>query len=319
MSVIQKEVELATELAVSVVFGAAAKVVKKEKFDKNQLTVVGQAIGTLVFVTAKPDGTSIVSSFSKPQEVDATEATGVVGEMTTAPAAGGRRRRRGGVIAVPSLITMLVGALGILFAATTSSNIVMTKAELDEVIASAKAQITAACPLNLQMGPPAQKLIDWRGDNARALRTFKASEATCNAVKVAQQARIAAAQAELQTIVSLLPDRVALLSTGASIAAAGPAGFTPAGLTSATAVGAAMRQVTTAVIEGVLPKDLTKFAKDLSTAFPIAQPEAAAAAAPGEDEENEPAPRSRRGTGGRKTKKRAPKRRTTFRRRKFVY
>lgn len=316
MSVIQKEIEQATELAVSVVFGAAAKVVKKEKLEKNQLSVVGQAIGTLVFVTAKPDGTSIVSSFSKPQEVDATEATGVVGQ--TAPAAGGRRRR-GGVIAVPSLITMLVGALGILFAATTGSNIVMTKAELDEVIANAKSQITAACPLNLQMGPPVQRLIDWRGENARALRTFKASEATCNAVKVAQQARIAAAQAELQTIVSLLPDRVALLSTGASIAAAGPAGFTPAGLTSATAVGAAMRQVTTAVIEGVLPKDLTKFAKDLSTAFPIAQPEAAAAA-PEEVEEEEPAPtRSRRGTGGRKTKKRAPKRRTTFRRRKFVY
>lgn len=316
MSAIQKEVEQATELAVSVVFGAAAKVVKKEKLEKNQLSVVGQAIGTLVFVTAKPDGTSIVSSFSKPQEVDATEATGVVGQ--TAPAAGGRRRR-GGVIAVPSLITMLVGALGILFAATTGSNIVMTKAELDEVIANAKSQITAACPLNLQMGPPVQRLIDWRGENARALRTFKASEATCNAVKVAQQARIAAAQAELQTIVSLLPDRVALLSTGASIAAAGPAGFTPAGLTSATAVGAAMRQVTTAVIEGVLPKDLTKFAKDLSTAFPIAQPEAAAAA-PEEVEEEEPAPtRSRRGTGGRKTKKRAPKRRTTFRRRKFVY
>lgn len=310
---IQKEVELATELAVSVIFGAAAKVVKKEKLDKNQLSVVGQAIGTLLFVTAKPDGTSILSSFSKGEEAEsATQSMGYPGQA--APAAGGKRRR-GGVIAVPPFITLIIGAIGILFAATTTSNIVMTKAELDEVLTSAKSQITSACPLDLQMGPPVLSLIDWRGDNARALRSFKASKSTCDAVKVAQQARIDAAQAELQAIMSVLPDRVALLSTGASIAAAGPAGFTAVGLTSATAVGAAMRQVTTSVIDGVLPKDLTKFAKDLSTAFPIAQAEAAAAA-PGEAAEEA---RGRRSGGARKTKKRAPKRRMTRRRPKFMY
>ena len=299
MSAIQKDIELATELAVSIIFGAAAKVSKKVKLEANELTAVGEAIGLLAFVTIRADGTSILTSFSKPQ----------YSEEEPTLVAGRRRRMRGGA---PTILTLLLGALGVLFAATTGSNIVMSKAELDEVVRSATLQINAACPLELQLGPPVQSLIDWRGENARAIRTFKATQATCDAVKIAQRARIEAAQTEVQNLVSLIPDRVAVLSTAASILSAGPAGVTPAGLTSASVVGTAMRQVAQAAISGSLPKDLTAFAKDLSKAFPVAEAEAEAAAARG-------ATGGRARTGGRKTKKRAPKRRITRRRPTFVY
>ena len=304
----REEIELATELAVSIIFGAAAKLVKKVNLTKNEVTTVGRAIGLLTLVTITPEGTSILSSFTKPEILN-TEDPNVT--STT----GGRKRRnmRGGAV---SLIGLLIGALGLLFGGSTTMNLIVSRADLQEIVASARIQITSACPLDLQMGPPVGTLIDWRGDNARAIRTFRASEATCNAVKIAQQARIAGAQAELAAIVNVIPDRIATFSTAASIVSAGPAGFTPAGVTAAGAVGVVMRQVAQSAIDATLPKDLGKFARDLTTAFPFAEAEAAAAAPGAAAAAAEP----RRSTGGaRKTKKRMPKRRTTFRRPKFVY
>jgi hypothetical protein len=317
MVTMREEIELATELAVSIIFGAAAKLVKKVKLTKNEVTTVGRAIGLLTLVTITPEGTSILSSFTKPEILNTEDANM---PATT----GGRKRRnmRGGAV---SLIGLLIGALGLLFGGSTTMNLIVSRADLGEIVTSARIQITSACPLDLQMGPPMGALIDWRGDNARAIRAFRASEATCNAVKIAQQARIAGAQAELAAIVNVIPDRIATFSTAASIVSAGPAGFTPAGVTAAGAVGVVMRQVAQSAIDATLPKDLGKFARDLTTAFPFAEAEAAAAAAaaaPGDAAAaaEAPSPSRRRTPGGaRKTKKRMPKRRTTFRRPKFVY
>jgi hypothetical protein len=324
-STIRNEVELATELAVSIIFGAAAKGVQKVKLTPNEVTAVGRAIGLLTFVTITPEGNSILSSFTKPEIVEGEEVKSEAVNVSATAAGRKKRTMRGGA---PALISLLIGALGLLFGGSQTVNLILTRAELNEVVQTARAQIASACPLDLQLGPPVGALIDWRGDNARALRAFRATEDTCNAVRIAQGARINAAKAEVRAIMDVIPDRVAAFSTAASIASAGPVGFTPPGLTGAVTVGVVMRQITESVISATLPKDLGRFSKDLTTAFPFAD---AAAAAPGEAavegapasdaaDPAEPSPTRRRRSGGaRKTKKRAPKRRITRRRPKFMY
>ena len=323
-STIRTEVELATELAVSIIFGAAAKGVQKVKLTPNEVTAVGRAIGVLTLVTITPEGNSILSSFTKPEIVKSEDVPSQAVSVAASAAGGKKRTMRGGT---PALISLLIGALGLLFGGSTTVNLILSRNELAEVVQSARAQITAACPLDLQLGPPVEALIDWRGDNARAIRTFRATEATCNAVKIAQQAKVNAAKAEVRALVDVIPDRVAAFSTAASIAAAGPAGFTQPGLRGAAAVGIVMRQITESVMSATLPKDLGRFSKDLTEAFPFAD---AAAAAPGEAaaevapaadaaDPAEPSPTRRRRGAARKTKKRAPKRRITRRRPKFMY
>lgn len=310
----EEKLNIVTEVAVGIILNGAKAIVEKKAWTPDEIEGIGRSIGWLSVVVVGSDKDVFDTLIEGSNEVSEALKTpsgpmGMeIGKERSAVMAGGKRKGRKMRGGVPPLMILLLGAVALIFGGNQATTIMTLQQQRVLVRQAAMAQIKAACPIDLiPEVPPASRLLDWGGGNARELMKFQADMATCNAVRSAAAARIQQADALLKQAFDQVPIQVATFSTAASIIVSGAP--TTASLTTAAAVGTAMQQLTSTVISGQMPqgRGLTTFVQDLNAAFPIPSP-------------SPPPPPPPPSGGRRKTgKKSKGKKRTTVRRRRFLY
>ena len=302
------DVASTTYLALVVVLGGAKKIIENKKaLTAEEAKTVGRALGWIALTTAgkELDPLKVLIDAADEAALSKGKTVEVAGEDPTAvEVSGGKRRKRmrGGF---PPVMSIMLGAIGVLFGGSTASTLYNLKTQQDQVREAAKAQLRAACPSDLMLGAPAKPLVDWSGEYAVTMAEYTALKARCDAVTAVVTTQVATADAALDAAWKKVPAQVQTLSTAAALVVAGP--VSPATLGASAAVGAAMRQVVEATISGALPtkaEDLKELANTIAKGFPAPPPPAPPAPPAGG--------RRRKTRKGRKATKRRVTRRLVF-------
>jgi hypothetical protein len=347
---------VATNVALQIVIKGVEKTAKKQDLTKPELLLIGRALGWLALMTAGTDKDLFKQLAVASDELkSANNVPSMVGITQERPSiTAGRRHRKplkGGV--APA--ALILGAIAMLYSGNTAITITRLEENRRIIRREAIKTIQSACPVDLLAGAPEKPLIDWSGAYARKVMEYEENVAVCDSTKSAVAARIKKAEDSLNQAWGRLPNDAAAFATVATAVMTAPAGPTAA-ITSATSIGAAVKQIAESVISGQLPskpEDINKFVKAISDAFPEKEEEptqptapatftgtnilmrgeqvinpadareaAAAAAAPSSaPAAASPAGPARRGrsSGGRKTKKSKKVRRATRRKLTFSY
>lgn len=269
--------------AIILIEGGAA--MHKRKLSDAELKLVGRALGWMVYATHGTDD-DILKRLEKEikSELPAASKTAAKSEALEDPVAlegRGRRRMRGGEM--PSMIVLILGAIGSIFGINTVGSIYHTSEHRTVVREASLRQISAACPSDLALGPPPRPFLDFTGEYATALSQYETSNAQCEAAKKVGKARVDAAEAALKNAWNKIPAQAATIATAGSLVATGA--VTGPAVAAAFTLGKSVHMIATSFVEGSVPlggADFSVFVNTIADGFPAATaaPSASASAAP---------------------------------------